>query len=114
MTLADVRYNPFSRNPDFRQRSLMARMEKADVTYIHLKGLGIPSDIRKTGDAIGWYRKNVGPSIARSIFDSLERPVCFMCMERDLNCCHRKVILDSLSDQGMIGKELYPHTHLPK
>ena len=108
-TLADARYNPFSMNPDFRQKKLVQHLEQAGMGYVHLKTFGIPSEIRKSSqNPIAWYAKNVKPNIKPSILDDLRQPVCFMCMESDLDNCHRKVILETLQEQGLHGRDLYP------
>jgi len=107
-TLADSRYNPFSRNPDFRQKKLISHLEQNGIIYVHLRDYGIPSEIRKAGNPFEWYVESVKPEIKPSILDGLEQPVCFMCMEGQIDRCHRKVILESLLQQGLQGKDLYP------
>jgi uncharacterized protein (DUF488 family) len=107
-TLLDSRHNPFSANLDFRQKKLTLHLEKHGIKYAHLKGFGIPNEIRKAGKPIEWYVQNVMPKIDASIIGPFEQPVCFMCMEKDVNSCHRKIILDTLCDQGLEGKDLYP------
>jgi uncharacterized protein (DUF488 family) len=107
-TLLDSRHNPFSMNPDFSKKRLTLHLEQAGIKYEHLKDYGIPSEIRKAGYALEWYIQNVKPKIQASIIDPFEQPVCFMCMEKDINHCHRKVILDMLREQHLDGKDLYP------
>ena len=107
-TLADARFNPFSRNPDFRQKKLSSHLDKAGIAYIHLKDYGIPTTIRQADNPLKWYVENVKPKILPTILDTLKQPVCFMCMEKDLNSCHRKIILEALSTQGLRGTDLYP------
>ena len=107
-TLADSRDNPFSMNLDFRQKKLMSHLEQHGIRYVHLKEYGIPSDMRKAGNPIEWYIENVKPKIQASILDSFEQPICFMCMEKDIESCHRKIILEALHEQGLRGRDLYP------
>jgi uncharacterized protein (DUF488 family) len=95
-TLADSRYNAFSMNPDFRQKRLISHLEESGIAYVHLKEYGVPSEIRKAGNPIKWYIENVKPKIKPSLLDSLIQPVCFMCVEREIESCHRKVILETL------------------
>jgi hypothetical protein len=57
---------------------------------------------------MAWYEQNVRPRIRPSILENFEKPVCFMCMEKDINSCHRKVILETLLAQGLTGKDLVP------
>jgi uncharacterized protein (DUF488 family) len=95
-------------NPDFRQAILKSHLQQNGIDYVHMKELGIPGEVRKAGNPIQWYIENVRPGIYASILGSLKRPVCFMCMEGDIESCHRKVILDTLRDQGLNGSDLYP------
>lgn len=109
-TLLDARFNPYSRNPDFRKNKLTQHLNDNGLKYVHLKDYGIPSEIRKAGEPLEWYAKNVVPKIQPSIIEQFEQPVCFMCMENDLNHCHRKVILETLNGRGLKGRDLtgYP------
>lgn len=86
----------------------MSHLERHGIKYAHLKEYGIPSEIRKTGRPIEWYIENVKPKIRTSMLEPFEHPVCFMCMEKDFESCHRKVIFDALRDQGLLGRDLYP------
>lgn len=65
-------------------------------------------EMRKAGHPIEWYIENAKPKIQASILDSFEQPICFMCMEKDIESCHRKVILKALHEQGLRGRDLYP------
>ncbi len=112
-TLLDARFNPFSRNPDFRKNKLAQHLNDNGIKYVHLKDYGIPSEIRKAGEPLEWYTKNVVPRIEPSvIIEQFEQPVCFMCMEKDLNHCHRKVILETLNGHGLKGRDLAGHSSL--
>lgn len=107
-TLADSRFNPTSRNPDFRSKALAARLGKEGIRYVHLKEYGIPSEIRQHRKPLDWYLENVKPKIHPSILESYDKPVCFMCMEADINSCHRGIILKTLIQSGCEGTDLYP------
>lgn len=107
-TLLDSRYNAFSMNPDFRKEKLISHLQEHGIKYEHLKEYGIPSEIRKASNPIEWYIQNVKPRIQASVLEPFEQPVCFMCMEKDINSCHRKIILDSLLEQGLPGSDIYP------
>lgn len=106
-TLLDARHNPFSMNPDFRKSKLISHLEQSGIRYEHLKDYGIPGEIRKAGQPLEWYAENVRPRISASTIEPFEQPVCFMCMEKDINHCHRKIILDTLREQGLEGRDLY-------
>lgn len=107
-TLLDARHDPFSRNPDFRMKKLAMHLQGHGIKYEHLKEYGIPGEIRKEGNMIEWYVQNVRPRIEASMIEPFEQPVCFMCMEKDLDHCHRKIILKTLIASGLKGKDLYP------
>ena len=107
-TLLDCRYNASSMNPDFSKKRLVSFLRAEGIGYEHLKEYGIPREIRNTESAIDWYVKYIRPTIHASVLDRFEQPVCFMCMERDSENCHRRIILDVLRAQGLDGRELYP------
>jgi uncharacterized protein (DUF488 family) len=107
-TLLDCRHHALSRNPDFSKARLSSHLQGAGIGYQHLKKLGVPGEIRKRGDSLQWYVANVAPNINIDILDRYAHPVCFMCMEKDLNRCHRKMILDTLKREGIDGRDLYP------
>jgi uncharacterized protein (DUF488 family) len=56
---------------------------------------------------IKWYIENVKSKISASVIEPFKQPVCFMCMEKDIDNCHRKVILITLRQQGLNGKDLF-------
>jgi hypothetical protein len=60
-------------------------LQAKGIIYVHLGEYGIPSEIRKSEKAMEWFVDNVRPKIQKSIFDGLEQPVCFMCMESDID-----------------------------
>jgi uncharacterized protein (DUF488 family) len=107
-TLLDCRHHAFSRNPDFSKTRLSSHLQRAGIGYQHLKDLGIPREIRKKGGALDWYIANVAPTIDAEILERYEQPICFMCMERDFNMCHRRIIRDTLKVKGIDGWDLYP------
>jgi hypothetical protein len=45
---------------------------------------------------IKWYIENVKSKISASVIELFKQPVSFMCMEKETDNCHRKVILDTL------------------
>jgi xanthine dehydrogenase molybdopterin-binding subunit B len=71
-----------------------------------LKEYGIPTEIRKAGNAMQWYEQNVRSKTLASILEPFEKSVCFICMEKDINNYNRKVILETLLTQGIKGKDL--------
>jgi uncharacterized protein (DUF488 family) len=67
-TLLDVRHNPFSMNPHFSRKKLETYLQELGIRYEHLKEYGIPTEIRKAGNAMQWYEQNVRSKIQASIF----------------------------------------------
>lgn len=107
-TLLDCRFNAVSMNSDFSKSKLALRLESEGISYKHLKEYGVPGEIRRAGNAIEWYIENIKPTIQASIVNRFEQPVCFMCMERSVDDCHRRIILIAMQEQGMEGRDLYP------
>lgn len=107
-TLVDVRHNPYSMNKDFIRKFLAEHLQRRGIKYEHLRDWGIPSKVRKEGNAMEWYAHNVRPNISGSSIEVMEHPVCFMCMENDIESCHRRVILETLGEQGLSGRDLAP------
>ncbi len=50
------------------------------------------------------YRSDLSRSEREKIVGSEQR-VCFMCMEKDLSDCRRKVIPDTLDQLGLTGRD---------
>ena len=112
-TLLDCRFNAVSRNSDFSKIKLALRLEREGIRYEHLKEYGVPGEIRRAGNAIEWYIENIKPMIQASLVNRFEQPVCFMCMERSIDDCHRRIILGAMQEQGMEGLDLYPKEDKP-
>jgi uncharacterized protein (DUF488 family) len=102
-TLVDVRANASSRKPGFSKGKLAAALTAAGTEYRHEPSLGIPSaDRKRAGGAGGWaaliggYRASLDDPNGRLMpADELAelakaRPTAIMCLETDLDHCHRK------------------------
>jgi len=119
-TLADIRFHPFSRRPEFRQTALRDALENAGIAYRHLKDLGNPPpsrDAAKAGDAATYRRlflAHLDTPAARAALGivadlAAAGPVCLMCLERDPADCHRLMVADRLaSDAGLALAHLAP------
>jgi uncharacterized protein (DUF488 family) len=118
--LVDVRAVAASRRPGFSKRQLAAGLDERGIGYLHLRGLGTPSDGRTAARA-GRH------SEMRRIFDAhmqtdgakaelaeLEaivgsgKRVCLLCFEKHPEHCHRNIIAGLVcADLGVAVEHLY-------
>jgi uncharacterized protein (DUF488 family) len=105
--LADIRANPVSRKPGFSKRQLEAATTAAGIAYQSWRDLGIPSaDRKQAASATGWeslladYRASLddpaqrGPAAVRLAALVQQTPTAILCLETDLDHCHRKPLAD--------------------
>jgi uncharacterized protein (DUF488 family) len=108
--VVDVRETPWSYKPGFSKKPLSERLDAEGISYIHLKSAGNPSRNRKLGlpqqAVIELYKRHLDadPSCLSQILDLIESTsqrgaVCLLCFEQKPHECHRKVILDRLSER---------------
>jgi uncharacterized protein (DUF488 family) len=104
----DVRETPWSYKPGFSKKPLAVRLQAEGIEYIHLKSAGNPSRNRKMGlppaSVIDLYKAHLDedPSCLetiRQLIVQYEGAVCLLCFEESPGECHRKVILDRLSEK---------------
>ncbi len=112
--VADVRTIPGSRhNPQFNQAALRGSLKGAEVSYVHLPGLGGLRRARPDSVNLGWRNASFRgyadymqtPEFARSL-DELIRlakrePLAIMCAEAVPWRCHRSLISDALLVRGI-------------
>jgi uncharacterized protein (DUF488 family) len=113
-TLVDVRTIPRSRrNPQFARESLAASLPEASIRYLHMPGLGGLRRPRPDSTNTGW--RNAGfrgyadymetaefaRNLATLIGEAARGPVAFMCAEAVPWRCHRSLIADALTVQGL-------------
>lgn len=119
-TLVDVRANASSRKPGFSKRRLEEAVTAAAIEYRHEPALGIPSAERKRASGTdGWaaliadYRASLDDPSGRLMpAEELAelartRVVAVMCLESDLDHCHRKPLSEWIAARS--GLEV---THL--
>lgn len=110
LTLVDVRANASSRKPGFSKRKLEEKLVEAGIEYRHEPSLGIPTAERKAASGNeGWtalisdYRKSLDvPNLRNRDAITLaelvkQRPIALMCLESDLDHCHRKPLAEWVS-----------------
>lgn len=102
--VADVRANPVSRKKGFSKNQLAEALQQADIEYRSVRELGIPTSDRNaaTGGASAWndllttYAKSLdvaderGTAAAALAADCQESAIAIMCLESNLDHCHRK------------------------
>jgi uncharacterized protein (DUF488 family) len=108
--LVDVRDNPVSRKPDFRQEALRARCTDAGIQYQSCPELGSTRPqreaLKETGD-VRAFRKRFRAHVKRYRMDALHRleqtartsTIALLCYERVHEDCHRAVVADLLADR---------------
>lgn len=106
--LYDVRLNPVSRKPGFSKNKLRDALEAAGVDYVHEPLLGNPPDNRdafrngnvEQGRARFQQRLNNGSrdALDKLTKDTRQRIIALLCVEKDADRCHRKVITEAVQD----------------
>lgn len=98
--IVDVRNNPFSRKYGFAQKSMGTIAGRLGIAYLHFPELGILSELRSAlADDEAYqalFRKyeteilpGRQPAINRVADLMRQQPSTLVCMERDVNHCHR-------------------------
>ena len=114
----DVRCNPISRKYGFARSSMRDIGEKLGIAYHHLPELGIASDERVSLSdyesyqrLLDRYERRMLPrqtaGIERVIGLLQEVPSVMVCMEKDVECCHRGRLAKHVA-----AKMRLPITHL--
>lgn len=115
--VADVRANPVSRKKGFSKNALNESFAAAGIEYRSVRELGIPTSDRKaaTGGAAGWnalldsYAKSLDVEAERgagaeALADDCKGDVtAIMCLESDLDHCHRKPLSEWISARTGLG-----------
>ena len=109
-TLVDVRYNPYSQKALFSRQDFIRHLPKFNIRYQHIKSLGIPGTLRKSGlsktQLFEYYQRNLANHEAELIaIDNLSRAHCnvaLTCFERQPQDCHRQHLAQQLKkDHGL-------------
>jgi uncharacterized protein (DUF488 family) len=109
--VVDTRAVAASRRPGFSKRQLAAGLDERGIGYLHLRGLGTPTEGRNAAhsghldEMFRIYEKHVHTPEAREQLDELValvaagRRVCLLCYERDVNQCHRRRIAELVCER---------------
>ncbi len=104
--IADLRIRPYSRKKGFSKKALEAELVKNGIEYHHFVELGSPQPIRDQLHA-DWdfarflrdYNRHLDTQaepLARLHGLAISKPTCLLCFERDINQCHRKLVVERL------------------
>jgi uncharacterized protein (DUF488 family) len=107
--LIDVRELPISRKKDFGKSKLAQHMERAGVTYRHMKVLGTPKagrDAAKAGNRDRFWqifdRHMQGAEATAGVAEAAQlagkQPACLLCLERDPAICHRSLVAARIAE----------------
>jgi uncharacterized protein (DUF488 family) len=109
--LVDVRAVAASRRPGFSKRQLAASLDENGIGYLHLRGLGTPTEGRAAArkgrmeELFDIYERHLGSPQAREELDELTalvragKRICLLCYERDANCCHRRRLAELMCER---------------
>jgi uncharacterized protein (DUF488 family) len=113
-TIVDVRFNPVSRKYGFAGSSLRRIGEKLGLVYNHVPELGIEGKHRESLDDYESYQRLLD-RYARSFLakqqsalgrlaEVLQKmPSVLVCMEKDVNCCHRGRLANEMADRTRLS-----------
>lgn len=109
--LVDVRAVASSRRPGFAKTALATNLASVGIGYLHLRGLGTPSDGRVAAKAGRHqemheiFREHLTTDEAQAALASLAeivrsgRHVCLLCFEAEPAECHRMLVVEALRKQ---------------
>ena len=106
--VADVRETPWSHKRGFCKNILSSELSKAGIEYVHVKSAGNPKENRRTApdqaECLRRYRVYLEDNPA-GVTDlvrvirtaaSSNRTVCLICFEKDVQDCHRSILVDAM------------------
>lgn len=104
----DVRENPWSYRSEYIGAILKRELAEAGIDYEHWRALGNPASIRKTAKTPAQCLRRYAAHLARlpQVTDLLAerfflewnngRRICLTCFEKDVDGCHRSIIIAEL------------------
>jgi uncharacterized protein (DUF488 family) len=130
--VVDVRSIPKSRhNPQFNRETLSAKLRRARISYVHLRGLGGLRHARRDSPNMGWRNTSFRGfadymqtpeferGLQRLIKLAKKKKTAIMCAEAVPWRCHRSLIADALTVRGIhaahiiSGKRVQVHALIP-
>lgn len=123
VALVDVRKNPISMKYGFSKTKFASYVQAAGLSYYHIPGLGVPSELRKDlnsplayQDLFEYYANNILPNQEdaleqlKSIIRDKSR-VAITCFEADYHFCHRHKIAEYIEHESSLNISV---VHLPR
>jgi uncharacterized protein (DUF488 family) len=123
--LVDVRSIPRSRhNPQFNRVTLSRFLRNRRINYRHMKSLGGLRHERTNSPNTGWRNASFRgfadymqtPDFAKALGQliklAVDRPTAIMCAEAVPWRCHRSLIADALTVQGLKVKDIFSATNV--
>jgi len=109
-SLMDVRELPLSRKKGFSKTLLQKRLENEGLSYVHIKELGSPREIRQKlkedsdyGSFFNDFSKYLEDKqdkvneISEYLLDKIN---CLMCFEQSADKCHRSIVAENMVRQS--------------
>lgn len=106
--VADVREAPISRKPGFSKTALATALERAGISYHHIRALGCPKPVRdayrEDGDWARYTREFLKhlvrqqPDIQDLVAVVKTAPTALLCYEADFNRCHRTYVARAVAE----------------
>jgi len=116
--VVDVRQMPLSRKKGFSKNSLRVLLEQDEISYIHMRTLGAPREVRdRLRENGSWveYVKGYQPVLRDrqedlvSLIDMTKsKRICLLCFERRPEECHRSLVAAQMEKLGL-GKVEVEH-----
>lgn len=109
--VADVRETPWSHKRGFCKNILSTELSRAGIEYVHVKSAGNPKENRRTAPDLAECLRRYRVYLAENptgIDDLIQvvrtaasrsRTVCLTCFEKDVNDCHRSILVDAMRKQ---------------
>lgn len=118
-TVADVRLNAISRRAGFSKTRLRDALAAAGISYRHLRSLGNAKENRqpfwdgRVEEGQRVFRqalKSPDAEASLAVLSELARDhvVAVLCFEKDVETCHRKVIIDEVVNTGAVPVAALP------
>lgn len=114
--LIDVRGLPFSRNPDFSKKRLVAHLERVGIAYTHIPALGTPKalreELRRTKDLQTFFATMAlliaeqPAAVAQALQIAQAQPSALLCFEAQVAECHRLVVAQAMQHAATMPVEV--------
>lgn len=109
--VADVRETAWSHKRGFCKNILSSELLRVGIEYVHVKSAGNPKENRRNAVDLAECLRRYKTYLKKNpigIADLIEvvrtaasrnRTVCLTCFEKDVNDCHRSILVDAMRKQ---------------